>query len=232
MRVAVFGDIHGWFEPGRQPTIEYFQDVVASWDCDLMLQVGDMGHYRSLARPVYWIYGNNDWPPAIAEIEAGRREAHNLRHLKTAKPATITVGQESVCVAGLNGAYDPLYSEASEADAGDPEAASFFTRADVNAMLAMRGQRLDILLAHGCPAGLGFGREPDHAVPALRHILDALQPTYMFCGHAHFYRFVQHGRTHVYALAQLLDEYYVLDTSTQRLERIPSQPLAHFHGRS
>jgi Calcineurin-like phosphoesterase len=232
MRVAIFGDIHGWFEPTQQPTSEYFQDVVAAVDCDLRLQVGDMCHYRSLARPVYWIYGNNDWPPAIAEIEAGRRAVSNLRHLKTGAAVTITVGDETLCVAGLNGAYDPLYSEVLEANNSDPEAASFFTRADVHTMLAMRGQRIDMLLAHGCPAGLGFGREPDHAVPALRQILDALQPTYMFCGHAHVYRYVRHGPTHVYALAQLLDEYYILETSTQQLERIPSRPLAHLHGRS
>jgi Calcineurin-like phosphoesterase superfamily domain len=232
MRVAIFGDIHGWFEPTQQPTSEYFQDVVAAVDCDLRLQVGDMCHYRSLARPVYWIYGNNDWPPAIAEIEAGRRPVRNLRHLKTGAAVTITVGDETLCVAGLNGAYDPLYSEVFEANNSDPEAASFFTRADVHTMLAMRGQRIDMLLAHGCPAGLGFGREPDHAVPALRQILDALQPTYMFCGHAHVYRYVRHGPTHVYALAQLLDEYYILETSTQQLERIPSRPLAHLHGRS
>jgi hypothetical protein len=232
MRVAIFGDIHGWFEPTQQPTIEYFQNVVAALDCDLMLQVGDMCHYRSLARPVYWIYGNNDWPPAIAEIESGRRDVRNLRHIKTGKALRITVGDEMLCIAGLNGAYDPLYSEALEAASSDPEAASFFTRADVNAMLDMYGQPIDILLAHGCPAGLGFGREPDHAVPALRHILDALQPAYMFCGHAHLFRYVQHGPTHVYALAQLLDEYYVLDTSTQQLERIASGPLAQDSGRS
>jgi Icc-related predicted phosphoesterase len=232
MRVGIFGDIHGWFEPTQQPTIAYFQDVVAALDCDVMLQVGDMCHYRSLARPVYWIYGNNDWPPAIAEIEAGRRQARNLRHLKTGETVVLTVGHETVCVAGLNGAYDPLYSEASEAAGSDPEAASFFTPTDVDAMLAMRGQRIDILLTHGCPAGLGFGREPDHAVPALRQVLDALQPAYMFCGHAHLFRYVQHGPTHVYALAQLLDEYYVLDTSTRQLERIPSRPLTHLSGRT
>ena len=98
-------------------------------------------------------------------------------------------------------------------------------------MVGMRGQPVDILLAHGCPAGLGLGREPDHAVPALRQVLDALQPTYMFCGHAHFFRYVQHGPTHVYVLAQLLEEYYMLDTSTQQLERIPSRPLAYHRGR-
>jgi Icc-related predicted phosphoesterase len=231
MRVAIFGDIHGWFEPTQQPTIAYFQDVVAALECDVMLQVGDMCHYRSLARPVYWIYGNNDWPPAIADIETGRRDVRNLRHIKTGQALRLSIGDETLCIAGLNGAYDPLYSEVSEADSSDPAATSFFTQADVDAMLAMHGQPVDILLTHGCPAGLGFGREPDHAVPALRHILDALQPAYMFCGHAHLFRYVRHGPTHVYALAQLLDEYYVLDTSTQQLERIMSRPLAQDRGR-
>jgi hypothetical protein len=98
-------------------------------------------------------------------------------------------------------------------------------------MLALEGQPVDILLAHGCPAGLGLGREPDHAVPALRHILDALQPAYMFCGHAHFFHHVRHGGTDVYVLAQLLDEYYLLDTATRQLERIPSRALPQPHGR-
>jgi hypothetical protein len=232
MRVAIFGDIHGWFEPARQPTIDYFQSVVAALDCDIMLQVGDMCHYRSLARPVYWIYGNNDWPPAIADIEAGRRDVRNLYNLKTGEALPITVGDETIRIAGLNGAYDPLYSEALEDDGSDPAAASFFTQADIKAMLAMCGQPIDILLAHGCPAGRGLGREPDHAVPALRQVLDALQPTYMFCGHAHFFRHVPHGPSHVYVLAQLLDEYYILDTRTRQIERIPSRPMTQVNGRS
>ena len=185
----------------------------------------------SLARPVYWIYGNNDWPPAIAEIEAGRRDVRNLHHIKTGATVALTRSEETLYVAGLNGAYDPLYSEAAITDSSDPAASSFFSQSDVEAMLAMRGQAVDILLAHGCPAGLGLGREPDHAVPALRQVLDALQPTYMFCGHAHFFRHVEHGPTHVYVLAQLLDEYYILDTSTRQLERIPSRPLRQLSGR-
>jgi Icc-related predicted phosphoesterase len=232
MRVAIFGDIHGWFEPTQQPTIGYFQDLVAAVECDLMLQVGDMCHYRSLARPVYWIFGNNDWPPAIADIEAGRRDVKNLHHLKTGQLLRVTSGAETISVAGLNGAYDPLYSESPEAEDNDPAQASFFTPADVAAMLAMRGQHVDILLTHGCPARLGFGREPDHAVPALWDILDALQPAYMFCGHAHFFRYARHGASHVYSLAELQEEYYILDTGTGELERLPSHSLVQHSGRS
>jgi hypothetical protein len=36
---------------------------------------------------------------------------------------------------------------------------------------------------------------------------------------------VRHGPSHVYSLAQLQDEYYILDTGTQVLERIPSRAL-------
>jgi hypothetical protein len=53
----------------------------------------------------------------------------------------------------------------------------------------------------------------------------------MFCGHAHVFRHVRHGPSHVYALAQMQDEYYVLDTVTQGLERIPSRPLGARPGR-
>jgi hypothetical protein len=154
----------------------------------------------------------------------------NLRHIKTGQLVTVTVGQETLVVAGLNGAYDPLYSDVPQPDPIDPAGASFFTPAEVAAMLALQGQSIDILLAHGCPAGLGLGREPDHAVPALRHILDALKPSYMFCGHAHFFRHVRHGCTDVYVLAQLLDEYYLLDTVTRRLEHIASRAVAQHHG--
>lgn len=231
MRVAIFGDIHGWFEPTQQPTIDYFREVVAALECDLMLQVGDMCQYRSLARPVYWIYGNNDWPPAIADIEAGRRDVQNLMHLKTGRRVVFTVRGETLGVAGLNGAYDPLYSEAGRENSTDPGRLGFFSPTDITTMLALRGQRVDILLAHGCPSGLGFGREPDHAVPALRQILEALQPSYMFCGHGHVFRYVRHGPCHVYALAQMQEEYYLLDTESQRLERIPSRSLASHSSR-
>ena len=35
----------------------------------------------------------------------------NLRDIKTGEAVRVTIGDETLCVAGLNGAYDPLYSE-------------------------------------------------------------------------------------------------------------------------
>jgi hypothetical protein len=59
-------------------------------------------------------------------------------------------------------------------------------------------------------------------VPAIRHILDAVQPRIMLCGHAHLFQEAQTARSTVYALNQLKDEYYILDTKSGALERFPS----------
>ena len=97
-------------------------------------------------------------------------------------------------------------------------------RSDVEKCLSLR--QVDIFLAHGCPAGLGYGREPDYGVPAIRDILDTVQPRLMFCGHAHFFREAHTASSTVYSLNQLKDEYYILDTGSGRLECFPSRSLA------
>ena len=63
-------------------------------------------------------------------------------------------------------------------------------------------------------------------MPAIREILDAVQPRVMFCGHAHFYREAHSGASTVYSLEELKHEYYVFDTATGALERFPSQAAA------
>jgi Icc-related predicted phosphoesterase len=87
-------------------------------------------------------------------------------------------------------------------------------------------RHIDVFLVHGCPAGLGYGREPDHGVPAMRAILDVVQPRLMLCGHAHMFREAHTATSTVYALNQLKDEYYILDTATWTLERFSSRSLA------
>ena len=75
-------------------------------------------------------------------------------------------------------------------------------------------KNVDIFLAHGCPSGLDFGREPDHAVPAIREILDCVRPHYMFCGHGHFFKQVVHDGCRIYSLDLASRAYYTLDTET------------------
>jgi Icc-related predicted phosphoesterase len=188
---------------------------------DAFLQVGDMCHYRSFARPVYWILGNNDWPGVVAQVESGARPLENFYHLKTGAVVTLRHGTEQVRIAGLNGAFDNLYYDLEDGPERPLESQAYFLRSDVEKCLTLR--QIDIFLAHGCPAGLGYGREPDYSVPALRTLLDTVQPRLMFCGHAHMFREARTASSTVYALNQLKDEYYILDTTSGHLERFASR---------
>jgi Icc-related predicted phosphoesterase len=132
-------------------------------------------------------------------------------------------GQQEVRIGGLNGAFDPLYYDLEDGPDRPVESLPYFIRADVEKCLQL--PQVDIFLAHGCPAGLGYGREPDYSVTALRTILDAVQPRVMFCGHAHFFRAAQCNNSMIYALDQLKEEYYIFDTQDGRLERFPSRSL-------
>jgi Icc-related predicted phosphoesterase len=201
--------------------IEYAVELTATVPVAAFLQVGDMCHYRSFARPVYWILGNNDWPDVVQQVATGARPLHNLYHLKTGEVLTLEHGAEQVRIAGLNGAFDDLYYGLDDGPQRPPESRAYFVRSEVEKCLELR--QIDIFLAHGCPAGLGYGREPDYGVPAIREILDTVRPRLMFCGHAHVFRQAGTAGSTVYALNQLKEEYYILDTTAGRLERYPSR---------
>src|SRR5215211_4365877 len=85
------------------------QLLTATLAVDAFLQVGDMCHYRSFARPVHWIYGNNDWPDVVRQVETGERPLQHLYHIKTGEILTLSHGAEHVRIAGLNGAFEDLY---------------------------------------------------------------------------------------------------------------------------
>jgi Icc-related predicted phosphoesterase len=220
MRLGILGDIHGYVSGGNLMCIDYAVQLSDMLAVDAFLQVGDMCHYRSFARPVYWILGNNDWPGVIPQIESGTRPLRNLYHLKTGAVVTLDNGTEQVRIAGLNGAFDDLYYDLEDGPERPDDSLAYFLHTDVEKCLPLR--QIDIFLAHGCPAGLGYGREPDYGVPAIRRILDTVQPRLMFCGHAHIFQEAHTASSTVYALNQLKDEYYILDTTTGRLERYPS----------
>jgi len=223
MRLGVLGDIHGYLPGSNRMCIDFAVNLTATLAVDAFLQVGDMCHYRSFARPVHWIYGNNDWPDVVRQVETGERPLQHFHHIKTGEVLTLSHGAEHVRIAGLNGAFDDLYYDLAPEAERPLESLAFFGRTDVEKCLTLR--HIDVFLAHGCPAGLGYGREPDHGVPAMRAILDVVQPRLMLCGHAHFFREAHTATTTVYSLNQLKDEYYILDTSSWTLERFPSRSL-------
>jgi len=220
MKLGILGDIHGYLPGSNMMSIEYAVELTKTIQVDAFLQVGDMCHYRSFAQPVYWILGNNDWADVVRQVESGERPLENLHHIKTGEVITLEKDGEQVRIAGLNGAYDSLYYELEDGPERPLESLAFFLRSDVARSLMLRD--IDIWLAHGCPAGLGYGREPDYSVSAIREILDVVQPRIMFCGHAHYYKEARTNASTVYALNQLKDEYYILDTATGILEAFPS----------
>jgi Icc-related predicted phosphoesterase len=223
MRLGILGDIHGYLPASNTMTVDHAVTLTERVPVDAFLHVGDMCHYRSFAKPVYWIYGNNDWPDVVRQVESGERPLENLYHIKNGKVLTLEKDGEQVRIAGLNGAFDDLYYELEDGPERPLESLPFFLRADVERCLPLRD--IDIWLAHGCPAGLGYGREPDHGVPAIREILDTVRPGVMFCGHAHYYQEARTESSTVYALNQLRDEYYIFDTVTGILEAFPSGSL-------
>lgn len=221
MRLGILGDVHGFLPGSDMMSIDFAVHLTETLAVEAFLQVGDMCHYRSFARPVYWIIGNNDWPDVVRQVETGERPLRNLYNVKPGEVVTLTQGMEEVRIAGLNGAFDDLYYGLDPAQERPLESLAYFVRADVEKCLPL--QNIDIFLVHGCPAGLGYGREPDYGVPAIRTLLDTVQPRFMLCGHAHLFRGAHTATSMVYALNQLKDEYYILDTSSRTLERFPSR---------
>jgi len=223
MRLGIFGDVHGYARGSDILTIEVMKALVASLDIDAALQVGDLCTYSPFAKPVYWIYGNRDFIDMINTVELGQDEIENLIHIKTGEVTTISSPGEQLTISGLNGAYEPIYYDYEPRELMEFGVAGHFVRADIEKCLNMGP--VDILLAHGCPAGLGFGREPDHAVAQIRQILDRVRPRYMFCGHAHYFRCADYQRGKVYSLAPASDEYYILDTATGELAKVATEAV-------
>ncbi len=213
MKVLLIGDVHGHLPGTDRPTWEFLAELVklSPWPC---LQAGDIGRYPPLGRPLYFVFGNNDWPPAP--------KSDCYINLRPGEPVVLTLGAETLTVAGLNGVYDPLYY-ARPGLIPPAERGVYFTPADVAACCRLGG--IDIFLAHGVPAGLGLGREPDHAAPPLREILEQVRPRFFVCGHAHRFAHLTDLKTGttVIVLAELRREFYILETASGELTRVPTK---------
>jgi len=223
MNVLIFGDIHGLVGKADIPTVEIVADIVERTDADLVLQVGDMGGCKPFSRPVHWIFGNNDSISLMKAFNQGKSPIENLINIRNGEVLSFCQGEERITLSGLNGAYDPLYFDFKRSELED---FGYFTKEEAEKCLKL--SNIDIFLAHGCPSGLGFGREPDYGNPAIRKILDEVRPRYMFCGHGHFYREAEYCGCKVYSLDQARSEHYMLDTKSGDLTVIKTDPSKLF----
>jgi len=221
MKIALFGDIHGFFEHGQLSAIQVFQKVVASLKVDLILQLGDMCYYTSQAQPVYCIYGNNDFVKIFQELDRGENRLKNLIPIKTGEILSFKKDHEQIKLSGLNGAYDPLIYPLTRDQLREEWQKGYFVKEDMESCLGLKD--LDIFLVHGCPWGLGFNwRGQDIGEKPIRLLVDAIKPRFMFCGHAHLYKEILYNKSiRIVSLAEFKREYYILDTLKGEITRIP-----------
>lgn len=140
---------------------------------DLVLSAGDLPlrylEYVASATdaPLAWVPGNHD--PAVEE-----------EFLYPADDAVVEVA--GVRIAGLGGCvrYRPGPNQYSQRE--------FRRRARRLARKARRAGRVDVLLTHAPPLGLGDGEDaPHHGVEAFHGLLADLQPAWHLHGHVHPY---------------------------------------------
>lgn len=140
---------------------------------DLVLSAGDLSatyldYVASAAdAPLVWVPGNHD--PLLEE---------DL--LYPADGAVVEVA--GLRIAGLGGCvrYRPGPNQYTQRE--------FRRRARRLARAARRGGRVDVLLTHAPPSGLGDGDDaPHHGIEALHGLLAALQPRWHLHGHIHPY---------------------------------------------
>ena len=163
MRLGILGDIHGYLPGSDVLGVDFAVHLTQTLQVDAFLQVGDMCHYRSFARPLYWIIGNNDWPDVVRQVESGERPLEHFHNLKPGEAVALTKGAESVRIAGLNGAYDPLYYDLDPAEPRPTESLAYFVREDVDKCLPLR--QIDVFLAHGCRPAWATGASRTTACP-------------------------------------------------------------------
>ena len=224
MKIALFGDVHGFFEHGGNLAIERFQEVVESIQADLLLQVGDLCYYRPLSQPLHWIYGNNDAPELVKKRQRAGRELKNLRLLNTGEIRIFSREREDLKLAGLNGAHDPLFYSSNGKEALDIRAKGFFVEEDIRRCSRLKG--LDIFLTHGCPKGLGFRWQgKDIGDEPIRALLEEIDTRYFFCGHVHLFHRVRYKDTEIISLAEFKEEYYLFDSLSGELEQIRTSSL-------
>lgn len=225
-RFVIVGDIHRSFESlaealeaarGRWGQIDFILatgDVEANRNHDDHLGVVNPPHYRgigefprvvtgdiSLGAPLHFIGGNHDPYPALDQAGPGEWT-----------PGVWWLGRSGITriadvnVAFLSGIYSRKLSDAPELKRNDAKQRIYWHRSELE-QLIRAGRRfhgkVDVLLTHDWPSGVGTDREGNPAGdPSLRRLAEALRPSIHACGHNHHDLRAKIGPTQVLCLAR------------------------------
>ncbi|MDE0376213.1 MAG: metallophosphoesterase [bacterium] len=226
VRYAIVGDIHGMFE-SLAATLE---SARGRWGrLDFVLAVGDVEPNRN-GDDSRWVVGPEryrklgDFPRVVnGEIRlgcslyfiAGNHEPYTA--LERAGPGEWAPGVwwlgrsgvtiiKGVAVGYLSGIYSPKYSELPEPYRRGPKQKTYWHRSELAHLVHFAQHlphRLDVLLTHDWPAGVGTDRRgrPVGDV-SLRDLTAKLQPRVHACGHMHYDHRGQINNTQVVCLAK------------------------------
>ncbi len=222
----IVGDIHSRFES----LTESLDEVRHRWgQFDFVLAVGDLeanrdrndqvgvvvpARYRKmgdfpkvvageivLGATLYFIAGNHDPYPMLDRTGPGEwvLGVWWLGRFGVTRIADVTVGF-------LSGIYSPKFSELAEPSRRGPKQRTYWHRSELQQLIDTVGRvdgRLDVLLTHGWPSGVGTDRRGNPVGhPSLRDLVETVQPRVHACGHRHHDRQAMIGSTQVLCLAK------------------------------
>ena len=225
-RFVIVGDIHGRFETltealdvarRRWGPIDFVLavgDVEPNRDYDDHLgvvgppryrQVGDFPRVVSgeldLAAPLYFIAGNHDPYPALDQAGPGEWT-----------PGVWWLGRfgitkiEDINVGYLSGIYSKKYTDDPDLKRNNAKQRIYWHRSEweklTRAARRFHG-RVDVLLTHDWPSGIGTNREGKPVGdPSLRQLTERLRPRIHACGHMHHDHQAKIGPTQVVCLTK------------------------------
>jgi Icc-related predicted phosphoesterase len=224
MIIGALADVHGNFEAMTR-AIERHPDV-PFWLC-----VGDLasrsGIYPEPAKPLYWIKGNNENFDRIAEFEAGKAPATNLRFIPNG--TAVTAGP--LRVAGLGGTFAPTWFDTPASKLPHTprdDKRRHFVREEAEACGALGP--VDILMTHEAPRpfvivdeptpGMPRARRRDAGKPAINTVLATLKPRLHLCGHHHRFSETEREGVRSVCIDRVNRSYLLIDAKTLEYEKI------------
>jgi predicted phosphodiesterase len=168
MKMAVFGDMHG--------SPDWALKIIDLAEPDACIQTGDYWCYDTpWPIPFYWIAGNHEQPNTVEKIEAGTYELPRNNIMLKGGWIHEICGRRVL----------PLPAKIKMGGAPGPAA---FMHEDYERCLRHAGQKIDILLSHGCGFRFvcnSFGKTIDCEEGKITEMVCRIRPQIAISGHNH-----------------------------------------------